>query len=90
MDFGTDNAILSLLAVRPRLRRYGIGGRLLRWLHKSARVAGCFDIELQVREGNIAARKFYQHMGYQHRARLPGYYLGKEAACQMTITLAQS
>ncbi len=89
MDFGTDKAILSLLAVHPHLRRYGIGGRLLRWLHKSARVAGCFDIELQVRAGNVAARGFYRHMGYQERTHLPGYYLGREAAYQMTIQLAE-
>ena len=57
-------------------------------LHKSARVAGCFDIELQVRAGNVSARGFYRHMGYKERAQLPGYYLGREAAYQMTIKLA--
>ena len=90
MDFGLDKAVLSLLAVQPDLRRYGIGGRLLRWLHKSAEVAGCFDIELQVRAGNVAARRFYDHMGYREVLHLPGYYSGKEAAYQMAIRLAAS
>ncbi len=88
MDFGMEKAILSLLAVHPNLRRCGIGGRLLRWLHKSARVAGCFDVELQVRAGNAAARGFYRSLGYREVAHLPGYYSGKEAAYQMTIRLA--
>ncbi len=90
MDFGSDKAILSLLAVRPNLRRYGIGGQLLRWLHKSALVAGCFDIELQVRAGNVSAREFYKHFGYREVAHLPGYYSGKEAAYQMTLQLGKS
>ena len=90
MDFGSDKAILSLLAVQPKLRRYGIGAQLLGWLHKSALVAGCFDIELQVRAGNAAARGFYRRMGYREVAHLPGYYSGKEAAYQMTIKLGKS
>ena len=90
MDFGMEKAILSLLAVHPNLRRCGIGGRLLRWLHKSARVAGCFDVELQVRAGNAAARGFYRSLGYREVDHLPGYYSGKEAAYQMTVQLAKS
>ncbi len=90
MDFGQDKAILSLLAVRPDLRRSGIGAQLLGWLHESAKVAGCFDIELQVRAGNIAAREFYESSCYQVVAHLPGYYSGKEAAYQMTLNLATS
>ncbi|MCZ6640439.1 MAG: GNAT family N-acetyltransferase [Gammaproteobacteria bacterium] len=90
MDFGQDKAILSLLAVRPDLRRSGIGAQLLGWLHESAKVAGCFDIELQVRAGNVAAREFYESSGYQVAVHLPGYYSGKEAAYQMTLNLATS
>lgn len=90
MDFGQDKAILSLLAVHPNLRRHGIGGQLLRWLHKSARIAGCFDIELQVRANNVAARGFYKRLGYREVSHLPGYYSGREAAYQMTRNLAKS
>ncbi len=90
MDFGQDQAILSLLAVRPNLRRSGIGARLLGWLHETARVAGCFDIELQVRAGNTAAHEFYEKFGYRVVAHLPGYYSGKEAAYHMTLSLAKS
>ena len=95
MDFSLDaspepalgKALLNLLAVHPSLRRMGVGGKLLRWLHKSARVAGCQTIELQVRADNIAARRFYNHMGYSEEALINGYYDGKEAAYQMKLRL---
>lgn len=91
MDFeaelATDKAQLALLAVHPNIRRRNIGGQLLRWLHKSARVAGCEHIELQVRADNFAARRFYQKFGYQEEALIPGYYDGKKAAYQMKLRL---
>ncbi len=91
MDFelgGTmEKAQLTLLAVHPNIRRRNIGGQLLRWLHKSARVAGCEHIELQVRSDNHTARRFYQKFGYQEEALIPGYYDGKQAAYQMKLRL---
>ena len=87
MDFGLDKAALLLLAVHPSLRRRRIGGRLLRWLQKSARVAGCQHIELQVRANNHGARRFYRGHGYLEDALIPEYYDGHEAAYQMTLRL---
>lgn len=90
MDFGLDKALLTLLAVHPSLRRMGVGGKLLRWLHKSARVAGCAHIELQVRASNISARRFYQRLGYCEEALIKDYYDGREAAYQMKLRLTAS
>lgn len=91
MDFelggDLEKAQLTLLAVHPNIRRRNIGGQLLRWLHKSARVAGCQHIELQVRADNYTARRFYQKFGYQEEALIPGYYEGKKAAYQMKLHL---
>lgn len=89
MDFSLDKAVLNLLAVHPNLRRMGVGSKLLRWLHKSARVAGCQHIELQVRADNLTARRFYQRMGYTEEALINNYYDGKEAAYQMKVRLAR-
>jgi ribosomal-protein-alanine N-acetyltransferase len=89
MDFGEDKATLSLLAVHPNLRRRGIGGNLVQWLHKSASVAGCQHIELQVRASNVSARRFYGRMGYAEEALINGYYDGTEAAYQMKFRLAE-
>ena len=89
MDFELDKAQLSLLAVHPNLRRHGIGSKLLRWLHKSARYAECQHIELQVRADNHKARRFYQQLGYQEETLLPNYYDGKAAAYQMKLRLLE-
>ena len=45
--------------------------------------------ELQVRAGNVSARRFYGRMGYTEEALINGYYDGKEAAYQMKFRLAQ-
>ena len=82
-----EKAQLTLLAVHPNIRRRHIGSQLIRWLHKSARVAGCEHIELQVRTDNLPARRFYQKFGYQEEALIPGYYDGKLPAYQMKLRL---
>jgi ribosomal protein S18 acetylase RimI-like enzyme len=87
MDFPNDKAQLNLLAVHPNLRRHGIGNKLMRWLHKSARTAGVEHIELQVRADNLQARRFYHQLGYQEETLLPNYYAGKQAAYQMKLRL---
>jgi len=91
MDFdlgrNLERAQLTLLAVHPNIRRRNIGSQLLRWLHKSARVAGCEHISLQVRADNFTARRFYQKFGYQEEALIPGYYEGKKAAYLMKLRL---
>lgn len=91
MDFDLgrhlEKAQLVLLAVHPNIRRRNIGSQLLRWLHKSARVAGCEHIALQVRADNFTARRFYQKFGYQEEALIPGYYEGKKAAYLMKLRL---
>lgn len=89
-DAPSEKALLNLLAVHPSLRRMGVGGKLLRWLHKSARIAGCGHIELQVRADNIAARRFYNRLGYAEEALINGYYDGKIAAYQMKLRLTRS
>jgi len=87
MDFPEDKAALNLLAVHPNLRRHGIGNKLMRWLHKSARTAGAAHIELQVRADNFTARRFYQQLGYIEETLLPGYYENSLAAYQMKLRL---
>jgi ribosomal protein S18 acetylase RimI-like enzyme len=87
MDADRDKAILNLLAVHPKIRRMGVGRKLVRWLHKSAAVAGCEYIELQVRSDNQGARRFYRDLGYADEALLPGYYDGKVSAYQMKLRL---
>ncbi|MCK6369962.1 MAG: GNAT family N-acetyltransferase [Gammaproteobacteria bacterium] len=83
MGFGEEAAHLNLLAVEPRFRRHGLGSRMVRWLEKTAMVAGTFEVSLEVRALNHAARRFYRTLGYSEVDLLPGYYDHIEDAVRM-------
>lgn len=88
MRYADDDAHLDLLAVKPEFQRAGIGRQLLQWLEECARVAGTFNIELEVRTDNAAAQRFYERLGYRRLTEIPGYYQGKESALRMGRDLA--
>jgi ribosomal-protein-alanine N-acetyltransferase len=74
MKYGDDSAHLLLLGVRTSYRRLGIGGSLLAWLEKVARVAGIRTVQVQARDDNLAARAFYRKHGYRETAHVAGMY----------------
>lgn len=84
MNFGDEQAHLSLLAVKPSHQRCGIGKRLVTWLEESALVAGITTFNLELRANNYAARDFYRAMGFTEVAYIPGYYNGVETALRMS------
>jgi ribosomal-protein-alanine N-acetyltransferase len=58
------------LAVAPEFRRQGVARKLVEsLLGESPRV-----VYLEVRESNLAARKFYNYMGFQEVSSRLGYY----------------
>jgi len=83
MQFGDERAHLSLLAVRPDCQRHGLARRMLEWLTESALTAGIASIHLELRETNLAARRFYLEQGFAETVRVPGYYRGTETAVRM-------
>lgn len=87
MGFGEEAVHLNLLAVERNFRRRGLGRRMVRWLEESAMVAGTFEVNLEVRVTNIAARQFYRALGYSEADLLPGYYERIEDAIRMTRDL---
>lgn len=87
MQYALDEAHLILLAVRPRMRRRGLAREMLAWLERTADVAGVKKIELEVRERNVGARKFYRKQGYKSGPSIPRYYDGIETAVRMAKTL---
>ena len=89
MKYGEDDAHLLLLAVRPVHARRGVGSALVAWLERSARVAGITRVSLEARFGNVAARNFYNHLGYAQSQLLPGYYSGREASVRMAKELGR-
>jgi len=62
------------LAVTPQARRKGIGRQLLGDILSDARG----DFFLEVRESNAAARRFYEHLGFEVVTTRPGYYSSPE------------
>lgn len=84
MHFGDDRARLNLLAVHPRYQGAGLGRRMTLWLEESALVAGIEVIELELRRGNVGARKFYERLGYRSAGVVSRYYRGEEDALRMT------
>jgi ribosomal-protein-alanine N-acetyltransferase len=84
MEFGEQQAHLSLFAVKPSHQRCGIGRALINWLEESALTAGITTITLELRANNYGARAFYRLLGFQEAAYIPGYYRGIETALRMS------
>ncbi|MEO8804526.1 MAG: GNAT family N-acetyltransferase [Burkholderiaceae bacterium] len=87
MKYHDDEAHLLLLAVQPSARRQGIGAALVAWLEQAALTAGVGQVWLEARQGNVAARAFYRHLGYREIQVLPGYYQGREACVRIARDL---
>jgi ribosomal-protein-alanine N-acetyltransferase len=89
MSFRFDDrrAHLVLLAVTASHRRRGIASRLLDWVEVLARRGGIRCIQLEVRETAGPARAFYRRRGFDAKARLPGYYQGREDASRLEKAL---
>ena len=90
MEFHDVHAHLALLAVQPGCRRRGIGRELVEWLEASARTAGIFTVQLEMRDHNDEARRFYERLGYRESGRKAGYYAEREDAIRMTHDLKVS
>jgi ribosomal-protein-alanine N-acetyltransferase len=65
-----DEVEVLNLAVAPQHRRKGVGRELLQMLLEHTRG----DVFLEVRESNLAARNFYQSLGFTDVSRRPEYY----------------
>jgi ribosomal-protein-alanine N-acetyltransferase len=87
MEFYAIHAHLNLFAVQPGYQRQGVGRQLLEWLEASARTAGIFKVNLELRATNDRARVFYEKLEYRVVGRKAAYYDGREDAVRMTHDL---
>ena len=87
MEFYAVHAHLNLLAVQPGNQRQGVGRQLLEWLEASARTAGIFKVNLELRATNEGAQTFYEKIGYRWVGRKVAYYDGREDAVRMARDL---
>jgi len=77
MAYHDDDAHLVLFAVQPARQRQGLGKALLDWLEAAARVAGAERIRVEARRENLAARIFYNELGYHERTISKAMYNGQ-------------
>ena len=69
-----DQAHINNLAVRPELRRQGLGSQLLEAIIAEAKTLGAATLTLEVRRSNIAAQRLYLRAGFHEEAIRKSYY----------------
>jgi ribosomal-protein-alanine N-acetyltransferase len=79
---------VSIMAVDPAWRGYGLGELLLNSLIEQAEEAGAERVLLEVRTGNHTAQALYQKYQFEQVGRRPNYYRDTgEDALLMTLEL---
>ena len=69
-----DQAHINNLAVRPELRRRGLGSQLLQAVIAEARRLGAGTLSLEVRRSNVAAQRLYLRAGFREAGVRKSYY----------------
>ncbi|VVB91124.1 putative N-acetyltransferase [uncultured archaeon] len=75
------------LAVHPAYQGRGAGSALLKELAGIFSNLGAVEIILEVRSGNIRAKKFYEKHGFYQTGIVEKYYNDGENACLMGLIL---
>ncbi len=75
------------LAVHPSYHNRGVGGNLLKEIIEIFRSMGVTEVVLEVRSGNIKARRFYERHGFHKIGILEKYYNDAENACLMELEI---
>lgn len=74
---------LITIDVDPKMRKLGVGHRLLTEIEERLRATGASAVLLEVAVDNTVAQKFYERHGFVPAGRIRGYYLGKIDALVM-------
>ena len=87
-----DQVHINNLAVRPEMRRRGLGSRLLDAVMKEAGKLGAASLMLEVRESNTAARHLYENAGFNVHSVRKSYYTNpvEDALVLVRVTNAES
>lgn len=67
-------AILDYIAVEEPWRNQGVGARLVREIEDALRVTNMRRLCVQTNSWNVDAIRFYERLGFEVLARLPGYF----------------
>lgn len=82
-------AVLTSVYIRTSYRRTGAAEMLLHATISCARRSGIRQIELGVRNDNMAARRFYARGGFQMICNIPCGYWDEQGAVDETLMLLQ-
>ncbi len=83
-----DEVHLLNVAVRPDVRGLAIGRRLLEAMLEDGRTTGGRVVYLEVRAGNVSARRLYRRLGFRDLGVRRGYYGPGQDAIVMELRLA--
>ena len=83
----TDEVHLLNVAVHPERRGLGHGRMLVGAVVEEARLAGARAIFLEVRAGNVVARRLYRQLGFRDLGVRRGYYGPGQDAIVMELRL---
>ncbi len=75
------------LAVHPSYQNRGVGGNLLKEIIWILQRFGVIEIILEVRSGNVKARRFYERHGFRQIGIKEKYYNDAENACLMKLEI---
>lgn len=81
--YKAEEGHILLLAVDELHRRRGVGTNLVRWMEKTALVAGIGIMYLEARLRNAGARNFYNRIGYKEFRLERGRYRGIETGVRL-------
>ena len=84
-----EESELLLLAIRPEMRRRGIGGALLRSVSEDARDRGATMMHLEVRANNDAV-ELYRRAGFIKLGERRDYYRGNDGKVFDAHTFSKS
>ena len=74
-----ESVYIDDLCVDARFRRQGVANLLFEHVKNVAAARGCYEITLNVWEGNDAALAFYQRMGFRPQKTYMEFILTKDA-----------
>jgi len=83
----TDEVHLLNVAVHPERRGLGRGRSLVEAVIEEARAGGARVVFLEVRAGNVVARRLYRHLGFRDLGTRRGYYGPGQDAIVMELRL---
>jgi ribosomal-protein-alanine N-acetyltransferase len=88
LELAEGRAAILALAVTERARGRGIGGLLMQAAEGHARARGARRLALFTADANLAALDLFLRRGFRIVGRRPGFYSGRQAACELEKALA--